>query len=185
MTHRWESKFSITKIRSTSPCSKFQQNSRHLNFSVYLSFVWDFEDAQIFCLEMKLYIIIHIIYLCEKPDSVDFPRKKHQIFYTKTYFKSQISAYLRYFSSYKQMVFSAMGARFRRIFMRIIAKIEKAYSGSKGNESRLKLDIFNPKMLHKCPHELGNNSNPIDGPSIPIGKSCDGHRWAIDAHRWD
>ena len=41
----------------------------------------------------------------------------------------------------------------------------------------LKLDIFNPKMLHKCPHGLGDNSNPIEG-----------HRWSIDAQwrklRW-
>ena len=49
----------------------------------------------------------------------------------------------------------------------MIFRLERAYSGSKGNESRLKLDIFNPKMLHKCPHALGGNSNPIDG-----------HRWA-------
>ena len=79
MTHRWESKFSVKNIRSTWPCSKFQQKSRHLSFSVYLSFVWNLEDAQIFHSEMKLYIVVHIIYLCEKPDSVDFPRKKHQI----------------------------------------------------------------------------------------------------------
>ena len=69
MTHRWQSKFSVKKIRLTWPCSKFQQKSRHLSFSVYLSFVWNFEDAQIFHSEMKLYIVIHIIYLCEKPDS--------------------------------------------------------------------------------------------------------------------
>ena len=35
-SHRWESKFSITKIRSTWPCSKFQQNSHHLSFSFSL-----------------------------------------------------------------------------------------------------------------------------------------------------
>ena len=29
---------------------------------------------------MKLYIVIHIIYLCEKPDSVDFPRKNSKFF---------------------------------------------------------------------------------------------------------
>ena len=29
--------FDHKKIRSTWPCSKFQQNSRHLSFSVYLS----------------------------------------------------------------------------------------------------------------------------------------------------
>ena len=54
----------------------------------------------------------------------------------------------------------------------MIFRLEKPYSGSKGKESRLKSDIFNPKMLHNCPHALGDNSNPIDG-----------HRWAIDAHR--
>ena len=54
----------------------------------------------------------------------------------------------------------------------MIFRLEKACSGSKGNESRLKLDIFNPKMLHNCPHALGDNSNPIVG-----------HRWSIDAHR--
>ena len=48
-------------------------------------------------------------------------------------------------------------------------RLEKAYSDSKGNESRLKLDIFNLKMLDKCPHALGDNSNPIDW-----------HRWTID-----
>ena len=89
MTHQWESNFLITKIRSTWPCSSF---SRHSSFSVYLSFVWDFEDAQIFYSEMKLYIVIHIIYLCEKPDSVDLPRKKTKFFDAKTYFDSQISA---------------------------------------------------------------------------------------------
>ena len=55
--------------------------TRHLNFSVYLSFVWDFVDAQVFYSEMKLYIVIHILHHCEKPDSVDFPRKKHQTFF--------------------------------------------------------------------------------------------------------
>ena len=65
---------------------KISTNSCHLGFSVYLSFVWNFEDAQIFYSGMKLYIVIHIVYLCEKRDSVDFPRKKHQIF-VKTYFK--------------------------------------------------------------------------------------------------
>ena len=68
------------KIRSTWPCSKFQQNFSILSFSFSQFKLWDFEGAQIFYSEMKLYIVIHIIYLCEKPDSVDFPRKKHQIF---------------------------------------------------------------------------------------------------------
>ena len=27
-------------------------------------------------------------------------------------------------------------------------------------------------------------SMAIDGPSMPIGKSCDGHRWAIDGIEW-
>ena len=45
----------------------------------------------------------------------------------------------------------------------MIFRLEKACSDSKGNKSRLKLDIFNPKMLHNCPHALGDNSNPIDG----------------------
>ena len=48
-------------------------------FSLFI-FVWEFEDAQIFYSEMKLYIVIHNIYLCEKLDYVDFPRKKHQFF---------------------------------------------------------------------------------------------------------
>ena len=34
----------------------------------------------LFYSEMKLNIIFDIIYLREKPDSVDFPRKKHQVF---------------------------------------------------------------------------------------------------------
>ena len=58
---------------------RISEKTRHLSFSVYLSFVWDFEDDQIFYSEMKLYIVIHIIHLCEKPDSNDFPRKKHEI----------------------------------------------------------------------------------------------------------
>ena len=45
---------------------------------------------------MKLYIVIHIIYLCEKPDSVDFPDKTSKFFDTRTYFQSQFSAYFRY-----------------------------------------------------------------------------------------
>ena len=44
----------------------------------------------------------------------------------------------------------------------MIFRLEKAYSGLKGKESRSKLDIFNPKMLHECPHALGDNSNPFD-----------------------
>ena len=96
MTLRWESKVSITKIRSTWPSSKFQQNSRRSSFSVFLSFVWNFEDAQILYSEMKLYIVIYIIYLREKPESVDFQGKK-QFFDTKTYLKSQFSAYFGYF----------------------------------------------------------------------------------------
>ena len=60
--------------------------TRHFSFSVYLSFVWDFEDAQVFYSEMKLYIVIDIIHLCEKPDSVDFPRKNHQVFLYKNVF---------------------------------------------------------------------------------------------------
>ena len=46
------------------------------------------------------------------------------------------------------------------------------FQAREGNESKLKSDIFNPKMLHKCPHALGDNSNPVDG-----------YRWAIDALR--
>ena len=47
--------------------------------------------------------------------------------------------------------------------------------GPSGNRRRWSSDyhhrrtrgtIFNSKMLHKCPHALGDNSNPIDG-----------HRW--------
>ena len=47
-----------------------------------------------------------------------FQGKNTKFFDTKTYFKSQISAFFRSFR--KQMVFSAIEARFRRIFMRII-----------------------------------------------------------------
>ena len=64
------------KNRSNWPCSKFQQIYRHLSFSVYLSFVWNLEDTQIFHSEMKFYIVIHIIYFCEKPDSVDLSKEK-------------------------------------------------------------------------------------------------------------
>ena len=86
------------KNRSTWPCSKFQQLSRHLSFSVYLSFARNFEDAQIFHSEMKLYIVVHIIYLCEKPVSVDFPRKNTKFFDINTSFQNKTSAYFRYFS---------------------------------------------------------------------------------------
>ena len=93
--------------------------------------LWDFEDAQILYSGMKLYIVIHVIYLCAKPVSVDFPRKNTKKFFdTKTYFRSLHifnSAYVSIlhisdiFSSYKQIIFSAMEGRFRRIFMRINA----------------------------------------------------------------
>ena len=102
MGHRW----TIDGNRNF-PSQKFvrlghvQNFNRTLAFQVFhsvnLNFVWDFEGAQIFYSEMKLYIVIHIIYLCEKPDSVDFPRKNPQFFDTKTYFKSQISTYFRSF----------------------------------------------------------------------------------------
>ena len=98
MTHRWESKFSITKIRSTRPCSKFQQNFGILSFSFsQFKLCLGFRGCPKIFSEVKLYIVIHIIYLCGKPDSVDFPRKNPQFFDTKTYFKSQISAYFRSF----------------------------------------------------------------------------------------
>ena len=146
---------------------------------------------------MKLYIVIHIIYLCEKPDSVYFPRKNPKFFYTKTYFQSQFSAYFRYvfflqadgflsngslipslfhayncnsasfflifqiklpnfliqkrilrvnflhisdLFSYKQMVFSAIEARFRRIFMRTIAILPcfSTFSNNSGTRLRYK-----------------------------------------------
>ena len=51
---------SITRIRSTWKRLKFHQNSRHSSFSVYLSFVWDFEDARIFYSEMWLYIVTRV-----------------------------------------------------------------------------------------------------------------------------
>ena len=75
-----------------------------------------------FCSLFKLYIAIHIIYLCEKPNSVDFPRKK-----TPNFLKQKRTLRVNFlhipdlFPSDKQMAFSAIGARFRRIFMRIIA----------------------------------------------------------------
>ena len=127
------------KIRSTWPCSKFQQNSRHSRFSVYLSFVWDFENAQIFYSEMKLYIVIHIIYLCEKPDSGDFPMKKHQIFLIqKRILRVKFLHISDIFSSYKQMVFSAIEARFRRIFMRKIAILPGFSFFSNNSRARLR-----------------------------------------------
>ena len=60
----------------------------------------------------ELYIVIHIIYLCEKPDSVDFPRKKHQ---------SQISAYFRYFFFLQADCFLSNGCLIPLHFQRIIA----------------------------------------------------------------
>ena len=95
------------------------------------------------------------------------------------------------------MVFSAIEARFRRILMRIIAILPgfsiffrtilgqscdfQARESSKGNESWLKLDIINPKMHTSTPMRWAIIQIPsiaIDGPSMTIGKSCDGHRWA-------
>ena len=67
----------IPKIRSTW---LFKISTKLLPFKFFSLFKRCFEDAQILYSEMKLYIVIHIIYLCEKPVSVDFPRKKHQIF---------------------------------------------------------------------------------------------------------
>ena len=120
---------------------------------------------------MKLYIVLHIIYLCEKPDSVEFLKKTTPNFLIqKRIFRVKFPHNSDLFSSYKRMVFSSMEARFRRNFMRIMTILsclsdfpdknflifcEKGYSGSKGSESRLKLDIFNHTMLHKCSHALG------------------------------
>ena len=59
---------------------------------------------------MKFYIVIHIIYLCEKPDSVDFPRKKQQHLIQKRILRVKFLHISDLFSSYKQMVFSTMGA---------------------------------------------------------------------------
>ena len=70
---------------------------------------------------MKLYIVIHIIYLCKKPDSVDFPRKTPKFLIQKRTLRVKFLHIPDLLSSYKQIVFSAMEARFRRIFMRIIA----------------------------------------------------------------
>ena len=94
----------IPKIVRLGPVQNFNKTG-HLSFSVYLSFVWDFEDAQVFYSEMKLYIVIHIIHLCEKPDSVGFPRKKHQIFLIqKRISRVKFLHISDIFSSYKQMV---------------------------------------------------------------------------------
>ena len=91
-------------------------------FSLF-KFCWGFfYICQIFYSEMKLYIIIHIIYFCEKLDSVNFPRKKQQIFLIqKRILRVKFLHISDNFSSYKQMVFSTIEARFRRIFMIIIA----------------------------------------------------------------
>ena len=91
MGHRWtiddpSMVFKICNHKTSFDSAIFTistKNSRHSSFSVYLNFGWDFEDAQTLYSEMKLYIVIHIIYLCKKPDSVDFPRKKQQILRVK------------------------------------------------------------------------------------------------------
>ena len=73
---------------------------------------------------MKLYIVIHIIYLCEKPDSVDFQGKNTEFFDTNFLILLLGVKFMHIpdiFSSYKEMVFSAIEARFRRIFMQKIA----------------------------------------------------------------
>ena len=70
---------------------------------------------------MKLYTVIHVIYLCEKPDSVDFPMKTPNFLIQKRILRVKFLHISDLFSSYKKMVFSAMEARFRRIFIRIIA----------------------------------------------------------------
>ena len=120
-----------------------------------------------------------------------FQRKTSKFFDINTYFQSQISAYLRYVFFLQADGFLCNGSSIPSHFyannffhfffkqfkgkapIKVIFRLEKACSGSKRNESRLKLDIFNPKMLHNCPHALGDNSNTIDG-----------HRWAAMDHRW-
>ena len=68
-----------------------QKNSFDLAMFKFSTKVSPFKFFSLFklCLEFRgcpnisfgneVYIVVHIIYLCEKPDSVDFSRKKHQI----------------------------------------------------------------------------------------------------------
>ena len=123
MTHRWESKFSITKIRSTWPCSKFQQNFGILSFS--------FSQFKL-CLGFRGCLnilfgneVIHSYpyYLpLWKTGYCWFSKENPPIFFIqKRILRVKFLHISDLFSSYMKMVVSAIEARFRRIFMRIIA----------------------------------------------------------------
>ena len=88
---------------------------------------------------MKLHIVIHIIYLCEKPDSEkENQRKTSKFFGINTDFKSQISAYFRsFFVLQAQIVFSAIEARFCRIFMANFAKFFNFFQTIQGQCSEI------------------------------------------------
>ena len=105
---------------------------------------------------MKLYIVIHIIYLCEKLDSVFFLRKNTKFFDTKTYLKSQISAYFRYFFFFLQA------------------------DGFLSNRS------LTPSHFHtyNCNFTLFQSSMAIDAHRKKLRWPSMGQRWAIDGIEW-
>ena len=140
MTHRWESKFFITKIRSTWPCSKFQQNFGILSFSfsqfkLCLGFRWCpnilFGNEVIH--SYPYYLPLWKTGFCwfSKENPPNFLIQK-RILRVKFLHISD------HFSSYKQMVFSAIEARFRRIFMRIIAILPGFSTFSNNSRTRLR-----------------------------------------------
>ena len=183
MTHRWKSKFSITKIRSTWPCSKFQQNSGHLSFSFSLfklclgfrgcpnilfrnevihsypyylplwktGFCWfSKRKTPNFLIQKRIFRVnfLHIsdVFFLQADGFLSngslipshfhahncnsarffliFQIKRPNFLIQKRIFRVNFLHISDMFSSYKQMVFSAMEARFRRLFIRIIAVLQ-------------------------------------------------------------
>ena len=71
-----------------------------------------------------------------------FSKEKPQIFWYKNVFSESIFCIFQMFSSYKQMVFSAIEARFRRILMRTIAILPGFSTFSNNSRTRLRYKWF-------------------------------------------
>ena len=98
--HRWESKFSVKKTRSTWPCSKFQQKSCHLSFSFSLfKLCLGFRGCpnNLFGNEVIHSYPYYLSFFVKNRILLTFRGKNTKFFYINTYFQSQISAYFKYF----------------------------------------------------------------------------------------
>ena len=144
MTHRWKSKFSITKIRSTWPCSKFQQNSGHLSFSFSLfKLCLGFRGCpNILFRNEVIHSYPYYLPLWKTGFCWFSKRKTPNFLIQKRIFRVNFLHISDLFSSYKQMVFSAIEARFRRIFMRTIAILPGFSTFSKNSRTRLRYKWF-------------------------------------------